>query len=95
MGLACALTLPGGALGVVALSGRLLPQVIEQIQKPELLTGLPVFVGHGTDDPLVSIGHGREIHDRLQGFAGWISPIANMQWRTKFRSKKSAISRSG
>lgn len=66
MSLLCALTFPGSASGVVTLSGRMLPQIVEQLPDPELLTGLPIFVGHGTYDPLLPIGHGRDIRTRLE-----------------------------
>jgi phospholipase/carboxylesterase len=66
MSLACSLTFPGVASGVVALSGRLLPQTVELIGDHELLTGLPIFVGHGVNDPLLPIGHGREIRTKLE-----------------------------
>jgi phospholipase/carboxylesterase len=65
MSLAVALTFPGSAAGVVAMSGRLLPQTLTQIQNPDALIGLPIFVAHGTRDPLLPIGHGRDIRTRL------------------------------
>ncbi len=66
MSLAVALTYPGVAAGVVALSGRLLPQTVEQVKDMDALIGLPIFVAHGTRDPLLPIGHGRDIRTRLQ-----------------------------
>jgi phospholipase/carboxylesterase len=60
MSLAMALTTPGIAAGVVAMSGRLLPQTVAQIKDKEAMLGLPIFVVHGTRDNVVPIGHGRE-----------------------------------
>lgn len=66
MSLAVALTFPGAAAAVVAMSGRLLPQTAEQIRDTDALIGLPVFVAHGTRDPLLPVGHGRDICTRLE-----------------------------
>lgn len=60
MSLAVALTYPGIAAGVVALSGRLLPQTIDQIADPGALIGLPIFAVHGTRDVVLPIHHGRD-----------------------------------
>jgi len=65
MSLAVALTFPGTAAGVVAMSGRLLPQTLAQITDKEALLGLPVFVAHGTRDQVVPLSHGRETRARL------------------------------
>ncbi len=66
MSLAVALTFPGAAAAVVAMSGRLLPQTAEQIRDTDALIGLPIFVAHGTRDPLLPVGHGRDIRTRLE-----------------------------
>lgn len=60
MGLAVALTYPGTVAAVVAMSGRLMPQIIHQIPDKDALFGLPVFVVHGTTDTVLPIAHGRE-----------------------------------
>lgn len=65
MGLAVALTTAGIAAGVVAMSGRLLPQTLAQITDKEALLGLPIFVAHGTRDNVVPIQHGRETRTLL------------------------------
>lgn len=65
MSLAVALTFPGTAAGVVAMSGRVLPQTLAQITDKEALLGLPVFVAHGTRDQVVPISHGRETRAQL------------------------------
>lgn len=65
MSLAVALTVPGVAAAVVAMSGRLLPQTVAQITDKDALIGLPVFVVHGTRDAVVPISHGRETRAKL------------------------------
>ncbi|MGH9803297.1 MAG: alpha/beta hydrolase [Blastocatellia bacterium] len=60
MSLAVALTYPGTAAAVVAMSGRLMAQTVQQIPDKDALIGLPVFVAHGTQDTVLPIGHGRE-----------------------------------
>lgn len=60
MSLAVALTYPGIAAAVVAMSGRLMPQTIQQIPDKDALIGLPIFVTHGTRDSVLPISHGRE-----------------------------------
>jgi len=48
--------------GLIALSG-----FIPQVEGFELgdVTGLPVAIGHGTHDPVISVDFGREARDRL------------------------------
>jgi phospholipase/carboxylesterase len=65
MSLGVALTFPGVAAAVVAMSGRILPQTLKQIPDKDLLTGLPIFVAHGTQDTLLPIGHGRDARAKL------------------------------
>jgi phospholipase/carboxylesterase len=65
MSLAVALTYPTTARAVVAMSGRLLPQTVAQISDKDALTGLPIFVAHGTGDTLLPIHHGRETRAKL------------------------------
>ncbi|MFN0108981.1 MAG: alpha/beta hydrolase [Blastocatellia bacterium] len=65
MSLAVALTYPGIAAAVVAMSGRLMPQTIQQIPDKDALIGLPVFVVHGTRDSVLPISHGRETSRNL------------------------------
>ncbi|MBS1790910.1 MAG: alpha/beta fold hydrolase [Acidobacteria bacterium] len=60
MSLAVALTYPGTAAAVVAMSGRLMPHTLQQIPDKDALIGLPVFVVHGTRDGVIPISHGRE-----------------------------------
>jgi phospholipase/carboxylesterase len=65
MSLAVALTFPGLAAAVVAMSGRILPHTISQIPDKDLLAGLPIFVAHGTQDTLIPINNGRDLRSRL------------------------------
>lgn len=65
MSLAVALTHPGTAAAVVAMSGRMMPQTIHQIQDKDALIGLPIFVLHGTSDNVLPISHGRETRAAL------------------------------
>lgn len=65
MSLGVALTAPESVAGVVAMSGRLLPEIVPQIVPPARLSGLPVFVAHGVADGVLPIHFGREIRERL------------------------------
>jgi len=65
MSLAVALTYPGSAAGVVAMSGRVLPQALDQVADKDALTGLPIFVSHGSRDMLIPIDQGRDARARL------------------------------
>jgi phospholipase/carboxylesterase len=65
MSLAVALTYPGSAAGVVAMSGRVLPQALQAIADKETLTGLPIFVAHGSRDMLIPIDQGRDTRAKL------------------------------
>ena len=65
MSLAVALTYPGSAAGVVAMSGRLLPQIVSAIPDKDALIGLPIFVAHGERDMLLPINLGRDARSKL------------------------------
>jgi phospholipase/carboxylesterase len=65
MSLAVALTYPGSAAGVVAMSGRMLPQTLSLIPDKDALIGLPIFVSHGTRDTLLPINQGRDARAKL------------------------------
>jgi phospholipase/carboxylesterase len=65
MSLAVALTYPGSAAGVVAMSGRVLPQALGQVTDKDALTGLPIFVAHGLRDMLIPIDQGRDARAKL------------------------------
>ncbi|QQS48671.1 MAG: alpha/beta fold hydrolase [Acidobacteriota bacterium] len=66
MSLATALTHPGIAAGVVAMSGRILPQTVSQVTDRNALFGLPIFIAHGTRDMVLPIHHGRATRDLLE-----------------------------
>lgn len=65
MSLSLVLTRPDRLAGVVAMSGRILPEVLPLMAPPEALANLPIYVAHGTADPVLPIHHGRESRDRL------------------------------
>lgn len=65
MSLSAALTCPEKVNGIVAASGRILPEVLPLVAAPERLSGLPIFVSHGIRDQIMPIEHGRAIRDRL------------------------------
>lgn len=66
MSLAVALTQPEVLAGVVLLSGRLYPEKLRERVDPTRIADLPIFVGHGTEDTVLPIHHGREIRQVLQ-----------------------------
>jgi len=63
MSLATALTDPGRLAGVIALSGYL-PEAISGAEGGSV-DNLPVFIGHGAADPLISVTEGRKARDVL------------------------------
>lgn len=65
MSLSVALTEPSAVSGVVAMSGRLLPEVLPLLAPPEALRGLPILLQHGISDQVLPIQHGRTARDRL------------------------------
>ena len=67
LGLSMALTAPHKLAGLVAMSGRILPQVLPLKAADEDLKGLPVLVVHGVDDAVLPVSNGRESRDILSG----------------------------
>lgn len=65
MSLDLALREPELIAGVVAMSGRIMPTSLESTAEPDRLTGLPIFVAHGTQDGILPIAHGRATRERL------------------------------
>ena len=65
MSLSVLLTRPDLIAGVVAMSGRILPEVLPRMAPPEAMRDIPVLVVHGTQDPVLPVHHGRAIRDRL------------------------------
>ena len=60
-----ALTAPQKLAGVIAMSGRTLPDVLPKMAPPEQLKKLSVLVVHGTADQVLPIRYGRETRDIL------------------------------
>lgn len=65
MSIGILLTRPEKLSGVVAMSGRILPEVLPHMAPPDALRGIPVLVLHGVADPILPIHHGRAIRDLL------------------------------
>ncbi len=66
MALSLALTEPDTLAGAVAMSGRIIPDVLAQAAPPERMAGLPVMVVHGAFDPLLPVeDYGRPTRDIL------------------------------
>lgn len=67
MSLSLALTRPEKLAGVVALSGRIMPEVLAKTAPADTMRGLPILIVHGTEDPILPIHHGRAARDLLSG----------------------------
>ena len=65
MSLDLALREPELVTGVAAMSGRLMPSTLDKMAEPDRLTSLPIFIAHGTEDPLIPINQGRAARDSL------------------------------
>lgn len=65
MSLTLGLTEPHQVAGIVAMSGRLLSEVLPQIAPTESLAGLPFLVVHGTEDPVLPVHFGRAIQRQM------------------------------
>ncbi|HEV7369722.1 alpha/beta hydrolase [Arenibaculum sp.] len=66
MALSIALTRPSLIAGCANVNGRILPKIAAALPPPEALTGLPFFMGHGTENPIVPIAVGRRMRARLE-----------------------------
>jgi phospholipase/carboxylesterase len=66
--LATMLTAPEKIAGAIAMSGRLLPEVLPHAAAPERLHGKPVLIVHGTDDEKLGIHYARSARDKLSQF---------------------------
>ena len=66
MSVSAALTEPARFAGVVGMSGRLLPDIVDKAAPAQELRGLPILIVHGTDDSVLSIEYGRAIRDALE-----------------------------
>jgi phospholipase/carboxylesterase len=65
MSLDVALTQPQNVSGVVAMSGRLMPQTLDARASEDALKKLSVLVVHGTMDNVLPIYNGRAIRDEI------------------------------
>lgn len=68
MGLATLLTAPDRIAGVVAMSGRLLPEVLPRAAPAEALRDRPVLIVHGVEDEKLGIHFARSARDALARF---------------------------
>jgi phospholipase/carboxylesterase len=66
MSLAVALTRPEKIAGVIAMSGRTLPEALERRAPDEALRGLPILVQHGLYDQVLPISHGQATRAALE-----------------------------
>jgi phospholipase/carboxylesterase len=66
MSLHLALTHPEKVAGVLAMSGRVLPDVLPKLAPEEALKDLPIFVAHGVYDDVLPIEHGRATKEILE-----------------------------
>jgi phospholipase/carboxylesterase len=66
MSVSAALTDPIRFAGVVGMSGRLLPDILDKAAPDDKLRGLPVLIVHGTNDSVLNVEYGRAIRDALQ-----------------------------
>ena len=61
------LTQPEKVKGIVALSGRILPEIKGKIANNSLLQKLPFFIAHGTKDNVLPINNGRDAKTYMEG----------------------------
>lgn len=62
-----ALRRPTSVAGIAVLSGSLLPVLRSELQASPALARLPVFIGHGTDDPQLPVKDATEADQLLRG----------------------------
>lgn len=65
MSMNIALTHPEKVAGVLAMSGRLLPDLLPNQATPEQLQDMPIFVSHGIYDDVLPIENGRATQELL------------------------------
>jgi phospholipase/carboxylesterase len=66
MALSAALTRPELISGCAEISGRILSRAFSNVASKEAIAGLPFFIGHGVDNPIVPIAIGRATGQRLR-----------------------------
>lgn len=65
MALNVGLTRPDRVAGVVAMSGRVMPEIVPKMAEVSALEGLAILMVHGTEDPVLPVHLGRDARDRL------------------------------
>ena len=72
MSLALLLTEPHGLAGVIAVAGRVLPDLFRadsplgnKLADTDVLTGRYLFLAHGTQDPIMPVAYGRQAENLL------------------------------
>lgn len=68
MSMSIMLTRPGILAGIVAMSGRILPDAKAKAVDPHQLEGFPVMLVHGLYDQVLTISNGRASRDYLSTF---------------------------
>ena len=66
MTLGVALSRPDLLAGAVVMSGRPLPELVSRTADRKSLTGLPILVVHGTEDPVLPVENGRRVKKLLE-----------------------------
>lgn len=66
MSLSTALFRPEKVAGVVLMSGRVVPELVDDAAPEERLSNLPFLVVHGTRDEVLPIENGRQIRAKLE-----------------------------
>lgn len=61
-----ALTRPDVVKGIAVMSGRLLPDLKEQVAAKEKLSKLSVFISHGTEDAVIPVAQAREASEYIK-----------------------------
>ena len=65
MSMGIMLTRPDLVAAVVAMSGRILPEVLPLARPVEELAGFPILVVHGTHDAVIPVSYGRDAREIL------------------------------
>jgi phospholipase/carboxylesterase len=73
MALSVILNRPVPLAGCANVNGRLLHKRLAQVQRPDVLAGLPMFCGHGVHNPIVPLRLGQETRDHLQRLGAMMS----------------------
>lgn len=66
MSMSALFSAPQKFAGVVAMSGRAMPEMLPENKDPDALKDFPIFVTHGLHDPLLPIENGRATRELLE-----------------------------